>query len=187
METILNREIIVDKTICRIINVSVFVILTSLGAFVRMPLPFTPIPITLQTLFVLLSGAILGSGLGALSQSIYLLLGGLGLPIFAGAGSGFVYLVGPTGGYLAGFVLAALFIGRFISKTKSILSVFILFCLADFIILTIGTLWLGFVFRYNATRSILFGFLPFVLGDIFKASVASFVYIRLRGRLKEIL
>lgn len=89
MEAILKREIVVNKTACRIIGVTVFVILTSLGAFVRIPLPFTPVPVTLQTFFVLLSGAVLGGAIGAASQLSYLLLGTAGLPIFTNAGSGY--------------------------------------------------------------------------------------------------
>ena len=75
MEAILRKEILVNKTISRIIGLLTFIILTSLGAFVRLPLPFTPVPITLQTFFVLLSGAFLGSRLGISAQLGYILLG----------------------------------------------------------------------------------------------------------------
>ena len=75
MEALLKREIILNKTLCRAMGVLTFVILTSLGAFVRIPLPFSPVPITLQTFFVLLSAALLGSNLGTISQLSYLLLG----------------------------------------------------------------------------------------------------------------
>ena len=96
MEAVLKKEVILDKTLCRVMGVLTFVILTSLGAFVRIPLPFSPVPITLQTFFVLLSGALLGSNLGTISQLSYLLLGASGLPVFTGAGSGLFYLLGPT-------------------------------------------------------------------------------------------
>ena len=87
MEVILKKELVLNKAACRIIGVAIFVVLTSLGAFVRIPLPFTPVPLTLQTMFVLLSGAFLGSGLAATAQLGYILLGLSGVPIFTGAGS----------------------------------------------------------------------------------------------------
>lgn len=187
MEAILKKEIIVNKTICRVIGILLFVILTSLGAFVRIPLPFTPVPITLQTLFVLLSGAFLGSNLGTLSQLSYIFLGAAGLPIFTGAGSGLFYLFGPTGGYLLGFVLAAIFIGRFIKyRQNKILYVLGIFCLADFILLWCGVMWLKFLFGCSLKKSLFLGFLPFIIGDSFKALIATAIYLKLQTRLKEI-
>lgn len=187
MEAILKKEIIVNKTLCRITSVSVFVILTSLGAFVRIPLPFSPVPITLQTLFVLLSGALLGSNLGAISQLSYLLLGISGLPIFTGAGSGLFYLFGPTGGYLLGFVLATVLVGRFIKYSQdNLFSTFIILCLGDLVILCCGIIWLRIIFRYSLAKLLFIGFIPFIPGDLLKVWVASTIYLRLKPRLKEI-
>jgi len=187
VEAILKREILVNKTSCRILGVLTFIILTSLGAFVRIPLPFTPVPITLQTLFVLLCGAFLGSNLGAVTQLTYMLLGIGGLPIFTGAGSGWLYLLGPTGGYLFGFILAALFIGRFIKASKNnLLFSFGLFCLADLILLSSGVIWLKFLFGYNLIKLLSIGLLPFIPGDLLKIVVAVGIYTGLKFRLKEI-
>ncbi|MCM8795296.1 MAG: biotin transporter BioY [Candidatus Omnitrophica bacterium] len=186
MEAILKKEIVVNKTFCRTIGVFVFVILTALGAFVRIPLTFTPVPVTLQTFFVLLSGAFLGSALGSLSQASYLVLGILGLPIFTGAGSGLLYLFGPTGGYLLGFVFASFFVGRFIRYGKNLFWVFCILVFADFILLALGVFWLKFLFSYPWSKILLMGFLPFLPGDLFKAGVASFIYLKLKSRLKEI-
>ena len=84
-----------------------FALLTALGAAVRIPLPFTPVPITLQTLFVLLAGVTLGPRLGAASMAFYLLLGTAGYHVFAGSERcGLQTIFGPTGGYLLGFLLA---------------------------------------------------------------------------------
>ena len=187
IELILNKEVIVNKVLCRIFGVLVFVILTSLSAFVRIPLPFTPVPITLQTLFVLLSGAFLGSNLGAITQLSYLLLGLSGLPIFTAGGSGVLYLFGPTGGYLFGFVFASFLIGRFIkSRHRSLLSVFALFCLADLVLLLSGVIWLKFLLGYNLVKSLFIGFLPFIPGDLLKICIATGIYIRLESRLKDV-
>lgn len=187
MEAILKKELILNKTLCRIFGVSVFVILTALGAYVRIPLPFTPVPITLQTFFVLLSGAFLGAGFGASAQFGYILLGASGLPIFTGAGSGPLYLFGPTAGYLLGFVLAAFFIGRFIRYAQNnLFRTFGLFLAGDLILLAIGTVWLRFLFGYNLTRLLFIGFMPFLPGDLFKAYLAATLYLKLKPRLKEI-
>lgn len=93
----------------------VFAGLTGLGAQLRIYLPFTPVPITGQVFFVLLSGVVLGKYGGA-SQLIYVALGGAGLPWFAGMNSGWAYLTGVTGGYIAGFVLTAFIIGWFVDN-----------------------------------------------------------------------
>ena len=97
---------------------SLFAALTAAVAWFKIPLPFTPVPITLQTLMVLLSGAMLGSYYGAVAMIIYLALGAIGLPVFAGGSSGVGSLLGPTGGYLFSYPLAAFVIGKMIEKKK---------------------------------------------------------------------
>ncbi len=187
LEAVLNKEIIVNKTLCRIIGISVFVILTALGAFVRIPLPFSPVPITLQTFFVLLSGAFLGSNLGAITQLSYISLGALGLPVFTNAGSGLLYLFGPTGGYLVGFILTSFLIGRFIRYSENnFLFILALFCLGDLILLGSGVIWLKVIFGYNLKKLLFVGFIPFIPGDLLKALVAVSLYLKLKSRLKEI-
>jgi len=182
---ILRKEIIKDKTLCRILGVISFTILTSFGAFVRIPLPFTPVPITLQTFFVLLSGAILGE-LGVISQLGYIILGVCGLPVFTNAGSGILYLFGPTGGYLFGFLLASYFLGKTISKGKSFFFMFILMCIADLIILSFGVTWLKILFGYSINKTLLIGFLPFIPGDLLKIILASSLFLKIRPRIREI-
>jgi len=187
MEIILRKELILNKIACRLIGIAVFVILTSLGAFVRIPLPFSPVPITLQTFFVLLAGAFLGANPGALTQIIYIGLGLAGLPIFTGAGSGLLYLAGPTSGYLFGFILASLLIGKCLKYTPATLfPVLGVLFLGDLLILFCGLTWLKFIFGYNFTRLLLIGVMPFIPGDLLKALAASFIYLKLRKRLKQI-
>lgn len=97
---------------------ALFAALTGAVAWFKIPLPFTPVPITLQTLVVLLSGAMLGSYYGALAMIIYLILGAIGLPVFAGGSSGFGALFGPTGGYLLSYPIAAFIIGKMLERKK---------------------------------------------------------------------
>src|SRR3989338_9411909 len=98
---------------------ALFAALTGAVAWFKIPLPFTPVPITLQTLMVLLSGAVLGPYYGAVSMGIYLALGAIGLPVFAGGGSGIGSLLGPTGGYLFSYFIAAFAIGKILQLRKS--------------------------------------------------------------------
>ena len=97
---------------------ALFAALTAAVAWFKIPLPFTPVPITLQTLVVLLSGAMLGAYYGALSMIIYLSLGVIGLPVFAGGSSGIGVLFGPTGGYLFSYPIAAFVIGKMLENKK---------------------------------------------------------------------
>jgi biotin transport system substrate-specific component len=188
MEAIVNREVIVNKVLCRGFAVIIFILLTALGAFVRIPLPFTPVPITLQTLFVLLSGALLGIGLGVTAQLSYIFLGIIGLPVFTGAASGLLYLFGPTGGYLVGFILANIFLARFIKYGND--NLFLILCIlmaADLILLLSGTLWLKFTIGYAPGNLLLAGFFAFLPGDLFKAFIAAILYLKLKNRFREIL
>jgi biotin transport system substrate-specific component len=187
MDIALKREVILDKTACRIFGVAVFVVLTALGAFVRIPLPFTPVPITLQTLFVLLGAVSLGKNLGGITQAVYIMLGLGGVPIFSQASSGLSYLAGPTGGYLFGFVLASLFAGHLIKYARNnLFSVLAIVFTADLIILCCGTLWLRFLSGYSLTKLLLMGFLPFMPGDLLKAIAVTLIFLKLESRLREI-
>ncbi|MDD5348187.1 MAG: biotin transporter BioY [Candidatus Omnitrophica bacterium] len=186
MELSLNSEITTSKTASRAIGVAAFVILTCLGAFVRIPLVISPVPLTLQTFFVLLSGACLGARRGALSQGLYCLLGTLGLPVFTGAGFGLLYLAGPTGGYLAGFVVAGLVLGRFIGTARNLARVFCLMCLADAILLGMGAGWLAIGCGFSIAQAFTAGMLVFVPGDLIKAFAASLVYQKIRNRCSEV-
>ncbi len=188
METIIKRELISDKRLCQLLAVGVFVTLTTLSAFVRIPLPFTPVPLTLQTFFVLLSGALLGRKLGVFAQAAYMFLGLTGQQVFTGFGSGSLYLLGPTGGYIVGFILASFFAGSFLIKEKqSVFAVFIKLLAADFIILFSGMLWLKISLSCTLSKAFLLGFLPFVLGDILKVILATVVYNKMSVRIKAVL
>lgn len=187
MEVALKKEIIVNKQVCRAIGVALFVILTGLGAFVRIPLPFTPVPLTLQTLFVLLSGAMLGARLGAFTQALYALLGVMGVPLFAGAGVGAVYLFGPTGGYVFGFVLASFVIGAFLRKRQgNFLSTVSVMLLADALLLLCGALWLKVFTGMSLSQAFWAGVAPFIAGDIIKAFVAAGVFQKSQARIRKI-
>jgi biotin transport system substrate-specific component len=163
-----------------LITTSAFSALTAIGALLF--LPIYPVPVTLQTLFTYLSGAVLGPWLGALSQVIYILLGGIGLPIFAGGKAGFGTLLGPTGGYLVGFIVASFAIGKVCDlrtqpSTSRIAGSFVL---GTAIIYAFGILQLSQWTNGNFQNALLVGVLPFVIGDGLKISIATAVATRLR-------
>jgi len=188
MELIMQKELISSKQLCRWLAVGAFIVLTTLSAFVRIPLPFTPVPVTLQTFFVLLSGALLGRKLGLMAQGGYMFLGLTGQQVFTGLGSGSIYLLGPTGGYIVGFILAAYICGKFLAKAQSSwTAVFIKLLAADFIILFSGTLWLKISLACSFTQALALGFAPFILTDIFKVFLATVVYQKISARIKTVL
>jgi len=157
--------------------------LTGLMAQIRIPLPLTPVPITGQTFAVLLAGILLGRNWGGISMAIYATLGAIGLPWFAGFGGGLAILFGPTGGYILGFILAALFIGyisdRFI-KSRNFIPMLLLMLFANFILIH-GTgliqlsIWVNFVKDSSPTfyEILAMGTLPFVAGGLIKVIAAA--------------
>ncbi len=188
METVLKRELIFNKHICRVCLVFFAVVFMGLGVLVRIPLPFTPVPVTLQTFFLLLCAGLLGSRLGIIAQSSYVLLGVLGLPVFAGSVSGPGYLLSPTAGYLWGFILATLFIAKFIRLTKDNLFLVIpVFFAGSMIILFCGSIWLKAILGVSLAQALALGFLPFMGGDLLKVVAAAFIYRKLKGRISEII
>jgi biotin transport system substrate-specific component len=186
MELTLRKDIIIDRSASRVIGITACVILTALGAFVRIPLPFSPVPLTLQTFFVLLGAAVLGKRLGVIAQLSYVLLGIAGLPVFSGAGSGLLYLAGPTAGYLLGFIAASFFIGNFLPRVSKKLSVLVIFLAGEFLILGLGAFWLKLFLRCPLSQALVMGLIPFIPGDIFKAVFAAAVYRKIKTRCREI-
>lgn len=147
-----------------------FSLLTGLLAQVEIRFPFTPIPLTGQTFAVLLSGAVLGCRRGFSSQALYLAQGAAGFPVFAGGGSSFAYLLGPTGGYLLSFPLAGALLGWLVEHGASRKSWKLAFALvlSDTLILVSGALWLHYVFGIPHRQAWVLGFYPFLIGDILK-------------------
>lgn len=154
-----------------------FALLTWAGARVSVPLPFTPVPGTLQTLAVLLAGGLLGARAGAASQAAYLLLGVAGLPVFALPGAGPAYLLGPTGGYLAGMVAAAWVTGWLMARLRrlGVPGAAIAFLAGGATIQACGVAWLS-VFLGDPAAAWRAGALPFLLFDLAKVVVATGIH-----------
>ena len=149
-----------------------FSLLIALSAQVAIPLPFTPVPVTLQTFAILLTGCLLGSSRGALAAAAYVVEGSLGLPFFSGGTGGIAHLFGPTGGYLVGCVAAALVAGLFAERglTTKPLGLLLTLIAADLVVFIPGVVWLG-AFTGPA-KAVTLGFVPFVAGDALKIAAA---------------
>ncbi len=145
-----------------------FTLMIALGAQLAVRLTFTPVPITGQTLAVLLTGALLGSRRGVFSVLLYLAEGSAGLPVFAGGMSGLGTLIGPTGGYLAGFIAAAYIVGWSAERgwDRRILTSCLLMTLGNAAVYAFGLPWLAFWVGPEHVLSL--GFFPFLPGDLIK-------------------
>jgi len=182
-----KKEIRLNRTAVQVFGVSAFIVATVAGAFIRIPLPFTPVPITLQTFFVLLAGAVLGRKLGSASQAGYLILGAVGLPVFSGALGGILRLFGPTGGYLFGFIAAAWVVGALLKGEKeSFFKIALAMTLGSLTIYAVGITWLGLVLHIGIGKAFLLGMLPFVPGDAIKLLAAASIYHGIQSRTRQI-
>ncbi len=153
--------------------ISIGALFVALLAQVKIPLPFTPVPLTGQTFAVLLVGATLGSKRGAASLFFYTLLGAFGLPVFAGGAAGMAYLSGATLGYLVGFIVAAYVIGRLAERglERSLRTSLVPFLVGTLVIYIFGASWLTILFGFE--KALALGVLPFLIGDAIKLVLAA--------------
>ena len=153
-----------------VIGLSLFI---GLSAQVVIRLPFSPVPVSGQTLAVLLTGALLGSRRGALAVIAYLAEGLAGLPVFAGGAAGLAYALGPTGGYLLGFVAGAFVTGWLAERgwDRRIGTTALAMLAGNLAIYAFGVSWLAVLF--GAGKALSLGFYPFAVGDLFKVVLAA--------------
>ena len=185
----------IKDTPTKILISFLFTILIALSS--KISVPFYPVPMTMQTFVVLLCGVILGPRFGFITLSLYLFEGAIGLPVFQGTpekGLGIMYLMGPTGGYLIGFIISAFIAGLLFSKeisfnmkffvkynkNENFILVFIKLLIALIPVYLFGLIWLGIVLGWD--KPILnFGLYPFMLGEFFKITLLSFIICKLNN------
>ncbi len=172
-----------SKQLRMTVYASLFAALITAGAFIAIPIG--PVPIVLQNMFVLLAGIILGPKWGTASVAVYLLMGALGFPVFAGETGGMGRLFGPTGGYLLAY-LPAVFITGVISKIlrKNTLSDIIAMISGSAIIYAIGVPWLKYVTGMGWHKAFAVGMYPFLVVDAIKIIAASFAAKAIRPVVK---
>lgn len=159
------------RDVVLVVAFSLFIALTA-----QVKIPLWPVPFTLQTLGVLLTGAVLGSRRGALSVALYLAQGAAGLPVFQGGANGIAYMQGTTGGYLIGFVAAAWLVGALAERgwDRRWLLAALAMVLGNVVIYAFGVAWLAVVLG-SVSKAIMGGVVPFLLGDLAKIAVAAVV------------
>lgn len=162
---------------------ALFAALTAICAQITVPLPL--VPITLQTLAVIMSGLLLGPALGALSQLVYILLGAAGLPVFAGFTGGASALVGPTGGFLVAFIPAAAIAGALgrSSRDRGYWRFAFAALAATAAVYAVGLPWLMSVAHLSMATALKVGLLPFIPGDTAKLLLAAYLSRLIRARL----
>jgi biotin transport system substrate-specific component len=184
MRTLAVREVVEDRRARAAIGVVAFAVATALGAQVAVWLPWTPVPVTLQPLFVILAGVLLGPRLGAFSMGAYVAVGAMGAPVFANGGAGLPWLMGPTGGYLLAAPVAAFVAGAAAGRADGRTATPRL--LADLRLLGglamgVTTMYVGGVAQLvgvtgqSFTAAIAAGVVPFLVGDVTKIALAFFV------------
>jgi biotin transport system substrate-specific component len=152
-----------------------FSLLTALSAQIVIPIP--PVPFTAQTFAVVLTGALLGSRLGAITMIVYLIEGASGLPFFSGGSGGYWHLLGPTGGYLVAFPAAAYITGAFAEHEwdRRFLTAVAAMAIGTIVILLAGWMWFSLVLRTSPALTVFDTVLKFVPGDVLKICLAAAV------------
>lgn len=170
---------------------SLFAALISAGAF--MAIPFGPVPIVLQNMFVLMAGSLLGWRWGLVSVLIYLLAGALGFPVFSAGRGGMAHFLGPTGGYLVGYIPAVIIVGMFssllvpeqASRIRTAAGHFPGMLLGSLIVYLVGVSWFRTVADLTWTRAVGLGMIPFIPGDIIKIAAAAYIVALIRPVLRR--
>ena len=164
---------------------SLFAALTAIGAFLAVPIG--PVPIVLQNMFVYLAGLLMGSRWGLTSVGVYLLAGACGLPVFAGGLGGIGRIVGPTGGYLIGYLPAVYIIGKISARThpRPFYDVLAMIC-ATVVLYACGVSWLKIVTGMTPAKALAVGMAPFLVGDALKIAAAAAIAKTLRPVIRVV-
>jgi biotin transport system substrate-specific component len=173
-----------ERPLARTVLTALFTALIAAGAYIAIPLG--PVPLVMQNFFVILAALLLGPKGATSSVALYLILGALGLPIFAGGTGGFAHFFGPTGGYLLGYLPAA-FLGSLMAAKGGRIRLFASAFITAAIVYLIGVPWLRQMTGMTLGRALAVGLYPFIIGDLLKAAAAAIIAQGLKNRIDEIL
>lgn len=178
-----------DNKVRDMMLIALFAALTAVGGLIKINLPYASI--TLQILFCLLSGAILGSKKGALSQMLYVIVGLSGIPVFA-EGGGIIYILKPSFGYILGLIPCAYIIGKQIENQKvNFIKILLSMIIGVLVVYLIGVPYLYFMINYyikatmTLSGALMVGLIPFIIPDVLKALVAAALYKKLEPALRK--
>ena len=178
-----------------IVSVGIFTALMAVLSQISVPLPFTPVPLTLSLFTVYLSAAVLGFRRGLFVQIVYILLGAVGFPVFSGFSGGLAHLFGPTGGYILSYLIMAALIGAFSDRisdprsrlflsgrnpVKMMIPYALIFTAALVICYSLGSLWLSWYLNISFQQGFLIGALPYIPLDIMKIAACAMIIIPVR-------
>lgn len=166
-----------------IVICGLFAAITAVLAQISIPLPFTTVPLTMQIFAVALAGLLLGSKRGFVAILIYVLLGAIGLPVFAQMSGGLGVLLGPTGGFLLGCPFMAFVIGYISERTSSKLYILLSMVLGLGVVYTTGTIMYSVVTNSTIGQSIMYCVVPFVVVDLIKLFLATSVGVLVSKRV----
>jgi biotin transport system substrate-specific component len=169
----------------RLLGIALGALLVSAAAQVAVPVPFSPVPMTLQPLAVLVVGGLLGAAGGLAALVTYLALGMMGLPVFAGGSAGAWHLIGPTGGYLLAFPVAAAVVGALTGRSAGVLRV-LLACALGMVVIHVGGVAQLALLGGDPALAIRIGFVPFLTGDLLKVGLAAAVILGLRPMVRRV-
>jgi len=172
-----------SKQLRMTVYASLFAALTAVGAFLAIPIG--PVPIVLQNMFVYLAGLLLGARWGLASVGVYLLAGACGLPVFAGGLGGLGRFIGPTGGYLIGYLPAVFLIGKISERVQPRMGYDVLAMICGTLVLyACGVSWLKIVSGMPPAKALAVGMYPFLIGDALKIAAAAVIAKALRPVLR---
>jgi biotin transport system substrate-specific component len=165
--------------------ISLFAALISVSGYIFIPLPFSTVPVTAQTLTIMLAGSLLPVEHTIASIIVFLFMGAVGLPVFSGGTAGLGIIIGKTGGYLIGFLAGAVFISMLKGKQPGFKRLLAINAIGGILIVyAFGILWLNFVTGIGISEAVILGALPFIPGDIVKIIVAALISLRLSKHIK---
>ncbi|MFX0547696.1 biotin transporter BioY [Hathewaya histolytica] len=154
-----------------------------IAVLAQISIPIKPVSFTFQIFGVALAGIILGPKKGFISVMVYILLGSIGVPVFAGMNGGIQVLVGPTGGFLIGFPFMALIVGYFSERNGKVSYIFLGAIIGLVLTYLIGSMQLAFVAKMSFWKALWVGVIPFVILDLFKIAIVVFIGCNIRKKL----
>lgn len=174
------------RALKRSLAIGLAVLLVAASAQITVPIPLNPVPVTLQPLAILVVGGLLGPAAGATALVLYLALGILGLPVFAGGSAGFVHVLGPTGGYLMAFPAAAAVAGLGTRGGAGVARVLV-YCLLAMAVIHLGGIAHLALLSGDPMKAFHVGFMPFFTGDLLKVGLAAAVILGAGPKVRALL
>lgn len=170
----------------KLILCALFAALCAILSQIFIPLPFTPVMINLATVAVFIAGGLLGTKAAAASMGVYLLLGLVGIPVFSGFSSGPGVLLGPTGGYIAGYITAAAVTGALSKNSVTLWRYCLAMLTGALTCYALGTVWYMYITQLSLGSALILCVLPFLPGDALKILLSAYLCTRLKPVINKI-